>query len=72
MPAGGGCWSAPSWYERTMTEPKTPEASTTDADLTDADLEQVTGGVDIVQDVTVHKQKTADKAYEAMNKYIKG
>jgi hypothetical protein len=41
--------------------------------LNESDLAKVSGGgTAIVQDVTVNKAKTADKAYAAMDGYIKG
>lgn len=39
-------------------------------ELTEEDLEQVSGG-EITQDITVNKAKTADKAFNAMDGYIR-
>jgi hypothetical protein len=44
-------------------------------ELSAEDLTQVVGGVDaatVAQDITVRKAKTADKAFAAMDDYIKG
>ena len=42
-------------------------------ELTDKALEAVAGGGKaITQDVTVNKAKTADKAFQAMDGYIRG
>ena len=45
----------------------TDEAQATE--LTVDDLEQVTGGA-TTQDITINKQKTADKAVESIGKHI--
>jgi bacteriocin-like protein len=45
------------------------------AELSDKALEQVSGGAGgnaIAQDITLNKAKTADKAFAAMDGYIKG
>lgn len=71
-----------------MTDPKAKDvpASTPDqlidaginasGELTDKALEGVAGGdgkkLEITQDVTVNKAKTADKAFSAMDGYIRG
>jgi hypothetical protein len=41
-------------------------------ELSDQQMEGVAGGTGIVQDVTVNKAKTADKAFKAMDGYIRG
>jgi hypothetical protein len=53
-------------------EDATPDtkAATSDRELTDADLSQVSGGM--VPDTHVRKTKTADKAADAVDAYIRG
>jgi hypothetical protein len=71
-----------------MTDPKAKDVSASTPDqlidsginpsgeLTDTALEGVAGGegkkFQITQDVTVNKAKTADKAFNAMDAYIRG
>ena len=40
-------------------------------ELSESELAKVAGG-EITQDVTVNKAKTADKAFKAMDAYIRG
>ena len=52
-----------------------PDELITDLDvkLTESDWDQVKGGETVVtQDLTVNKAKTADKAFKAMDGYIRG
>ena len=61
-----------------MSDPKTQKPSTPDSltkagknagiELAESQLDKIAGG----QDVTVNKAKTADKAFKAMDGYIRG
>jgi hypothetical protein len=58
------------------TKPSSPDSLTKTAgiELSESELSKVAGGetVKIAQDVTVNKAKTADKAFQAMDGYIRG
>jgi|UPI000489E68B hypothetical protein len=67
-----------------MSDPKTQKPSTPDSltqasknasvELSESELSKVAGGeaLKVTQDVTVNKAKTADKAFQAMDGYIRG
>jgi hypothetical protein len=56
---------------KNVKKPKQTGGKGKTAKLTARDLKQVAGGTTFKQDITVNKAKTANKAFEAMDAYIR-